>query len=432
MPRFRPIQYLGNKLRVLEEICDAADALLSRRGRIVDLFTGSTMVAQALANRGYEIVAVDSQRYSKAIATAFLSIGRQKNETCIDGEMIGARATELIEAQFGSWEAYASEEEALLREGDAQGLREVYSNLPLIWRDDRNPHFRLVTTKNIYDRTMTTPLFTSIYAGSYFGVHQALRLDGLRRAIFDFHLAGSISTWQMNAALTCVLSAASSAVHSAGKHFAQPLNTSETTGGRFRDRRLLQDRAVSIQESFGRCANAINDVSSNGDARHTAHTDTAENFIATTSEHVDLFYLDPPYTAQQYSRFYHLLETICTYEPPNLMDRGRITTGLYPTNRFKSAFSSKVKAFPAFQKLVVRARRKNSNLLISYSHSASGSDGNARMISLDELLSTCRQQYGSRHVETWTLRHRYRQFNSTRNANEDRHDPEVLIACRVD
>ena len=261
-------------------------------------------------------------------------------------------------------------------------------------------------------------------------MRQALEIDRIRKRIFSLYEIQSISKWQMNAALSSLLSAASAAVHSAGKHFAQPLSSSETTSGGFKDRRLLQDRAVSVQEMFARCASAINDSSRHESAQHVAEVDTAEHFVATTTDHFDLFYVDPPYTAQQYSRFYHLLETICKYEPPDLLEGGRISIGLYPKDRFKSAFCSKVKALPAIQRIVREARQRSTSLLISYSHSVAGSDGNERMISLDELLRTCREEFGTRSVELWTFKHRYRQFNSTQNANENRGDPEVLIACK--
>ena len=430
MTRFRPIQYLGNKLRVLDEICDATNALVPDRGRIADLFTGSTVVAQALADRGHDVTAVDSQVYCKVLATAFLSIGRKENEFCIADQIIDHAATQCMKTKFGDWESYAAVEKKLLVEGDSAGLRKLYGKLPLVWRDKSNPSFGPVTMRNHRIASTRIPLFTSIYAGSYFGIRQALNLDGLRHSIFALHDARSISTWQMNAALSSLLSAASSAVHSAGKHFAQPLSTSETKCGGFKDRRLLEDRTVSIQEGFIRCATAINKPTRHEGAQHTAYTDSAENFVATTPNRFDLFYVDPPYTAQQYSRFYHVLETMCTYELPDLLDRGQITTGLYPKNRFKSAFSSKVKALPAIGNIVHSAKRRNSSLLISYSHSLAGSDGNARMISLDELLQTCRRQFGARSVESWTLGHRYRQFNSARNANKNRSDPEVLILCR--
>ena len=432
MTKFRPIQYLGNKLRALDQICDVTDALLPHRGRIADLFTGSTIVAQALANRGYELTAIDTQTYSQVFATAFLSINRKENEPCIAGELINHPATERIRTQFGDWEAYASDEDKLIARGDSLGLRKLYGELPLIWRDKRNPYFKLVTAQECEVRRTRIPLVTSIYAGSYFGVRQALELDQVRQSIFDLHNNGSISKWQVNAALASLLSAASSAVHSAGKHFAQPLSTSETTCDDFKDRRMLQDRAVSIQDALVRCSTAINDSGHHHErAEHAAYTDTAEHFVATNPGHYDLFYVDPPYTAQQYSRFYHVLETMCTYETPDLLDRDRITTGLYPKNRFKSAFCSKIKALPAMENIVHGAKRRNANLLISYSHSLSGSYGNARMISFKELIKTCRRHFGARSVETWTFGHRYRQFNSALKANKNRSDPEVLIACRI-
>ena len=430
MKRFRPIQYLGSKLRVLDEICNATDALLPNKGRIADLFTGSTVVAQSLADRGHELTAVDSQIYCKVLATAFLSIQRKESEFFDADQILDHATTAYNSRQVKDWEPYAAIEDKLLFESDSARLRKLYGTLPLIWRDKSNPYFGLVTARNDHVPPVRIPLFTSIYAGSYFGIRQALNMDRLRHSIFALHDARSISTWQMNAALASLLSTASSAVHSAGKHFAQPLSTSETKGGGFKDRRLLQDRAVSIQETFTRCATAINASTRHVDGQHSAYSDTAEHFITTAPRHFDLFYVDPPYTSQQYSRFYHVLETMCTYELPDLLNRGRITTGLYPTNRFKSAFSSKVKALPAIRCIVQSARRRNTSLLISYSHSLAGSNGNARMISLEELLQVCRQQYGARSVESWTLEHRYRQFNSTRNANENRSDPEVLIACR--
>ena len=432
MTNFRPIQYLGNKLRVLDEICDATESLVPSNGHVADLFTGSTIVAQALADRGYKLAAVDSQLYSKVLATAFLSIGRQNTESSNLDEFIDHSLPEKFVMYFKPWEEYAAIEDKLLTEGDSPRLRKLYSSLPLIWRDEKNPYYYLIATQHIRKWSKTIPLITSIYAGSYFGLRQSLELDRLRQTIFALYEAGSISPWQMNAALASLISAASAAVHSAGKHFAQPLSTSEKTSSSFKDQRLLQDRNISIKEMFVRCVSAINNSNNYDESDHTTHFDTAESFITTNQCHFDLFYIDPPYTAQQYSRFYHVLETLCNYEPPNLLADGRISSGLYPTDRFKSAFCSKVKALPAFEKIVSEAKRKNTSLLISYSHSLIGSNGNARMISLDELLNACCREFGAHSVESWTLKHRYRQFNSTRNANENRVDPEVLITCRSD
>jgi hypothetical protein len=69
-------------------------------------------------------------------------------------------------------------------------------------------------------------------------------------------------------------------------------------------------------------------------------------------------------------------------------------------------------------------------LAISYSQSAAASRGNARMISLEQLLDACSAEFGRPQVEWFKLSHRYRQFNSASASNVHRDDPEILITCR--
>ena len=110
--------------------------------------------------------------------------------------------------------------------------------------------------------------------------------------------------------------------------------------------------------------------------------------------------------------------------------RNEITKGLYSANRYKSAFCSKRQAPDAFRKIISSAHSYGASLIISYSQSKSGSNGNARMISLESLLNTCVEFYGISSVESSEEEHSYRQFNSSQNANQKRHDPEVLILCK--
>ena len=368
------------------------------------------------------------------MAKACLSIGRLQGETCIVDELMHYPLPECIENSFQVWESYASLEETMLTKGDSHGLRQLYDKLPLIWRDNNNSYNSIVEKKNTFSSYTynTIPLITSNYAGSYFGVKQALELDRLRHTIYLLHKVRLISDWQMNVYLASLFSAASVIVHSAGKHFAQPLSTSHTKNNKFKDKRLLQDRNISVGDAFKRCCSMISNLNTGDGLQHNAFCTTAEQFLETNENNFDLFYLDPPYTAQQYSRFYHILETLCTYEPPNLTINGQITAGLYPAKRFKSAFCSKVRAFPTITKIIQKAKQSNTCLLISYSYSHIGSNGNARMISLNDLLKVCKQQFGSKSVESWSMGHYYRQFNSRQNSNKRRSDPEVLIACKID
>jgi adenine-specific DNA-methyltransferase len=52
-------------------------------------------------------------------------------------------------------------------------------------------------------------------------------------------------------------------------------------------------------------------------------------------------YLDPPYTRDEYSRYYHVLETIVLYESGPVSGKGRLPQrGL--ANRFASTFNSRM------------------------------------------------------------------------------------------
>jgi adenine-specific DNA methylase len=429
MDVFRPIHYLGNKLRVLHEICEAVAEITPAGGRIADLFAGSTVVSQALANRGYSLTAVDSQAYAVVLAKAFLSVDRREGES-LSPEDILDHSLAMFPTTTTQWDEYAAKEDSYLADRDPHGLLELYEQLPLVWRDAGSPHFHAVSTsENPQD---PIPIMTSVYAGSYFGVRQALELDRIRQAIADLHKAGSVSTWQVNAALASLLCAASEQVHSAGKHFAQPLTAGKRANQSFRNSRLLRDRSIDTRCVFRRCAAALNAVGRRNGSNHDAMLDTAEAFASSTrGRDFDVYYLDPPYTAQQYSRFYHVLETLSTFVPPKIRHDGVVTAGLYPSKRFKSAFSSRVNALPALRGIVAQARSRGIRLLISYSHSRAGSNGNSRMIALDDLLQICRHEYGRVNVRSWSFSHRYRQFNNQKNANGARNDPEVLVSCRI-
>jgi len=65
------IKYLGSKRRlvpVLTRLCETADARTA-----LDLFTGTTRVAQAFKRTGARVTAVDSARYSDVFARAYIS-----------------------------------------------------------------------------------------------------------------------------------------------------------------------------------------------------------------------------------------------------------------------------------------------------------------------------------------------------------------------
>lgn len=427
---FRPVQYLGSKLRSLDAILEGAHELIGPSGTVADAFSGTGVVAQAFAASGYKVTATDTQEYATVFSKALLGVERDDQES-IDPEIIlNTKFVGALNDRFWQWSRAEKEERDALALSDIRSLRSLYSAIPLLWRTPSVADFDLISRPGSWSALGVGPLITTIYAGSYFGVSQALVLDYLRQAAHKLHSAGELSNWQLSAALTAICHAASCAVHSAGKHFAQPL-IAHGRQSKFLNKRLLSDRSVSIVERFRYACEQINLRNFRRSGPHRVCQTTAETLISSASEKVDLYYLDPPYTSQQYSRFYHVLETLVSYRYPLLFRDGHTTSGLYPVERYKSDFSSKAKASGAFGRIVANASEKRSSLLISYSDSARDSLGNSRMISFEELMSACRKIYGASRVSWFELRHRYRQFNNFEKSQVSRNDREILISCQA-
>lgn len=75
----------------------------------------------------------------------------------------------------------------------------------------------------------------------------------------------------------------------------------------------------------------------------------------------DILYLDPPYTKNQYSVQYHLLETIAKYDNPEIKG----VTGSRDTSNQTSAFSKAGEVHIEFEKIIAKANFKY--IIVSYS-----------------------------------------------------------------
>lgn len=67
----RVIQYLGSKLKILDEIKKEIDRITTKDGIVVDLFAGTGVVAGYLA-KDYNVIANDIQAYSNLITRVLI------------------------------------------------------------------------------------------------------------------------------------------------------------------------------------------------------------------------------------------------------------------------------------------------------------------------------------------------------------------------
>jgi adenine-specific DNA methylase len=405
---------------------------------VADVFTGSTVIAQAAADAGHRVFASDALASAAVFARALLGVDLPATLPAVKkviSDVLSVRSREIE----SPWLDLLTAEERAVLAGDGQRLIDQARCIPQVWRPRGATRAMQIQFEALAERRSLSAialgtLATTHYAGTYLGLRQAIDVDEIRCAIEACSAENTISAWERDVLLTGLLSATSSCAFSAGKHFAQPhlLRADKDLG--FARVRIVADRRVDVPSLFAERATITWQRGSSLSNGHAAAHSTLEDLVATPDciPRIDVIYADPPYTAQQYSRFYHVLEVLTAYRVPVLQTvNGTVTRGVYPIGRFKSRFSSRTMAPHAFHDLCALAGQLGAGLTISYSATRNGQTGNERMITLEDLTSICRAAFGSGAVRTLELSHRYRQFNNAANAIDDRDDVEYLIVCRA-
>ena len=408
---FRPIQYMGSKLNLAEKIADHICPRHSN-GTILDPFSGTGVMGQEFAKRGCKVVTSDALDFCNIMSRATLGIGKRPNNQLVQEWKTVQRAAEAIEYP-PKWNVLLSEEKKLIGSGDGEKLLTIEGNYPR--RTTEFPESMKEGAGNIWR-------LTEVFAGTYLGLKQCLDLDRFRWAL-EQH-ANNISSWCYDSILTALMSSASNASYSAGKHFAQFHNLQKGATS-FHKKRLIKDRTLDIKDFSTKCLELIINAAEASGSGHQQFKGPMEG-LKNKSLRCDWIYADPPYTAQQYSRFYHLLESFVSIDPIRLMhQKNKPTKGLIPPkeDRHQSNFSKKTTISGAFQDLIELSNRCKANLAISYS---TPRDKNSRMISLDGLHALLENTF---EVEEITFNHKYREFNKTElSAKSDSED--ILLVCR--
>ena len=141
-------------------------------------------------------------------------------------------------------------------------------------------------------------------------------------------------------------------------------------GRRRGNRALAVDYRTLLVNTGGRGDAGESDAaSSNGSTREDGPPG-ADGVTFADDVRADLVYMDPPYTSDNYSRFYHVLEVLTAYDYPPLArgSDGRILRGRYPeiSNRFRSGFCRRRDVEREFERVIAASAHSGSKLVISY------------------------------------------------------------------
>lgn len=241
--------------------------------------------------------------------------------------------------------------------------------------------------------------FVKTYGDTYFSKAQCAEIAAIRSRISDIRILDRKYLY-----LT-VLANAMSLCQSSSGHFAQYFPKDHP--------RLKSLRAMSIFQEFMQRCNEIEVIEGKFQNLIT-RTEVSEVFnskqVLEVAPAGSLAYLDPPYSSAQYSRYYHLLETVFLDDSPEVNFKG-----LYRGDRHQSDFCSPKNVRSAFERVIQQTSIKNWNLVISYS--------DAGLLGVNELLDLCRQYFETVKISKRAYGH------STQGRGIVSQVHEVVISC---
>ncbi|MGL5405663.1 MAG: DNA adenine methylase [Propionibacteriaceae bacterium] len=313
---------MGSKSALLRgELGDILVASSAGASRFVDLFSGSGSVSHYVAeNISIPVLSVDLQRYSKILAESIT--GRDRPQT--DGPILN-KWTAAVRAGLLNDTIYASLCEPIPRLGKSTVLR----------------------ARRNSERTVGVGFITQHYGGHYFSPQQAYALDQLYEGLPKEEPHRTLG-------LAALLHTASICAAAPG-HTAQPFQPTPKL--------LPYIKFAWSRDVVHECQRQVTMLS----ARHAkvkgeARVSDALEAVSSLGEE-DLVFCDPPYSAVQYSRFYHVLEGIVQGGWNDVAGAGRSPARAL---RVSSDFSMKSQASRAMSELLSALRGRSCRVLLTF------------------------------------------------------------------
>ncbi len=419
-------------------ILDAINEVATRSGPVVDLFAGSGTISLALS-REREVIAVDIQEYSRVVCSAMLRPVAERRADVVERAK-GSRRYEALQHSVEPLVRYERACATAADSGDLEPLCEFIERASLFafitsQHSELSKHLKSALSESA--RRLATAgldsdvgsLITRYFGGSYFSFAQAAELDALLDVVHGF--SGHVRDYY----LAIALSTASEVVNTVGKQFAQPIRPRDSRGRpkRHLARQVARDRSRSAFDAFALWAERYESLPVGSRRHQVARLDYRE-FLNKCSRDVGAIYADPPYTRDHYSRYYHVLETMCLRDNPEVstMRLGReemLSRGLYRKERHQSPFCIKSQAPGAFQELFSGVAELGAPLVLSYSPYRADEKARPRLMTVEEIVALAQKTF--RDVQVRSVgKYAHNKFNNQELNTKVFYDSEVLIVCQ--
>jgi len=392
-PKIKTIRYLGSKRKLVNRICKLISDKVARGSTVLDMFSGTNCISYGL-KKSLRVFSNDAQVFSYIIAKTLL-MNRDRISVSEAKEDLEQRYWDNYEILAKYYKGALNKERNLLNIpverfkeyadfcNSSQQIANLGNYLPQI----KNDNGRI---RRSHEVNFPYYLFTTYFSNAYFGLKQSLQIDSLRFAI---DMLKSSNRRRKNLYLCALIYAIDSCVASPG-HFAQFF----TPHSQKSYATILREREKNVRATFYNMIEYFCENLYPSNFEHEAWCTDYVNLFNTSSKfyskmkEVDLIYADPPYTADHYSRFYHVLETLVEYDYPEVDGKGR-----YRGNRFVSNFSIRSKVYSEFEKLFSLVSSIRCKLLVSYNN-----DG---LISSKQLIELSRKYFAKVHYDDLKYNH---------------------------
>lgn len=400
-----PIRYMGTKRQLAQHVRRLAE-FASPRGSLTDLFSGMGSVAAEHAGRRH-VVTNDALAFTGVLARARF-VGKDRKLTVTEAI---ARLRPLMREQRKYLMTTFRRElaaEAKVLDGSATELAVYMSAVHHAGSDEASRR------RAIRARSLTGPpafkMACLYYAGGYFSLRQAIDIDAIRFAIESARGVGKYADWL----LAAWLSACSRVINAPG-HTAQYLKSNSNATAA----RIKAFWRRSIWDEFKDSLAELDQVGSEDwrTGNRVLISDALDLIRGQKLAGTGVVYADPPYTKDQYSRFYHVFEALYRYDYPLISGEGRavsaeerFSTGFchitqvetsfitlfeqvatlgiplvlsYPSNGLLNVAGSSVEAIARHRMTITRHEQ------IAYSHSTMGASSGAKSKLATENIYVC-------------------------------------------
>lgn len=352
------MKYMGSKRAMLRNgLGEILLAEASSASRVVDLFCGAASVSWFAATElGKEVISCDLQQYAAILAGAVVKRTRPVKASAVNAWL---SKVERTRSRLKGWRPAVK-----------------LDSPPLSTKKWRQTSQEFCSS----DLVTKSSLIARCYGGHYFSPTQALSFDAMLRALPEENQLRELF-------LAATIISASCCVAAPG-HTAQPFKATSTAAKYLREAWLRDPLAYARK--------ALADLCPQHAARRGSAFVSDANEMAKQLRGNDVVFVDPPYSAVQYSRFYHVLETIARG------DCGKVGgVGRYPPygERPNSRYSRKGTSMQAIYELLSTLAENECTVILTFPQ-AKCSNG----LSGEELEQLASQLF---HVKRKSVRTRF-------------------------